>query len=361
MNHTRHRQKNSIIAEETISLSDSMTKGQNRRRTMPAEVNLGQSMRGRRVLPSDSHVMTVTGSGKRRPPSELKGGEEAESELGARITERPPRVTQLPPMNPKPRLPPWPPTAPKPRFHRPAPPKPELPPKPNLPQAVVIERGKKLGREKFREIPIPDDDPQNDLNFPPKADSRDADGGERDVLGESTTTVNTTVSSLAALLDGEGGGGWWARLKRVYHFFMETKEYADPHQFGWRIKFRRAFLSVGVLMFTYLTVYTAVSTQNFSSKEEIQQLLDYAGANLTWPDSGSVLDVSGAERVTIPYPANGDSTHSFCCRTSSSCTTSSREPSRTSWWAARCFSGPVWRSTSPRTSFGPRSARCYSR
>ena len=141
-----------------------------------------------------------------------------------------------------------------------------------------------MGREKFKEIHFPDDEV--------KADSGDAEG-EQDPLGESTTTVNTTTSSLAALLDGEGfGGGCWARTKRAYHFFMETKEYADPHQFGWRIKFRRAFLSVGVIMFTYLTVYTAVSTQNFSSKEEIQQLLDYAGANLTWPDSGSVLDVS---------------------------------------------------------------------
>ena len=264
---------------------------------MPAEVNLGESMRGRRVMPSDSHVMTVT-SGKK------KGGEEelVESELGAAgIIERP-RATQLPPMNPKPRLPPpWQQTAPKSRFQRPTrppppPPKPELPPKPNLPPSVVIERGKKLGREKFREIPIPDDDLQNHLNFPQKADFGDADG-ERDVLGESTTTVNTTASSLAALLDGDGGRGCWASAKGAYHFFMETKEYADPHQFGWRIKFRRAFLSVGVLMFTYLTVFTAVSTQNFSSKKEIQQLLDYAGANLTWPDSGSVLDVSAAERV----------------------------------------------------------------
>ena len=67
MNHARHRQKNGVIAEETISLSDSMTKGQNnRRRTMPAEVNLGRSMRGRRVTPSDSHVMTVnSGTGER--------------------------------------------------------------------------------------------------------------------------------------------------------------------------------------------------------------------------------------------------------------------------------------------------------
>ena len=30
--------------------------------------------------------------------------------------------------------------------------------------------------------------------------------------------------------------------------------------------------------------------QDFSSKHEIQKFLDYAGTNLTWPDSGSVLD-----------------------------------------------------------------------
>jgi hypothetical protein len=44
------------------------------------------------------------------------------------------------------------------------------------------------------------------------------------------------------------------------------------------------------LAFTYQTIHTSISTQNYSSKEEIQNILDYMGTNLTWPDSGSMLD-----------------------------------------------------------------------
>ncbi|XP_059098796.1 uncharacterized protein LOC131892942 [Tigriopus californicus] len=82
----------------------------------------------------------------------------------------------------------------------------------------------------------------------------------------------------------------WSRTKRLYHFLVETREYKDPLSYGWRIKFRRIFLSLGVLLFTALTIYTVISTQDFSSKAEIQKLLDFTGTNLTWPDSGSVLD-----------------------------------------------------------------------
>ncbi len=68
------------------------------------------------------------------------------------------------------------------------------------------------------------------------------------------------------------------------------REYKDPVTYGWRIKFRRLFLLLGVVLFTCLTVHTAVSSQHFSSKAEIQTLLDLSGTNLTWPDGGSALD-----------------------------------------------------------------------
>ncbi|TRY75294.1 hypothetical protein TCAL_01331 [Tigriopus californicus] len=48
----------------------------------------------------------------------------------------------------------------------------------------------------------------------------------------------------------------WSRTKRLYHFLVETREYKDPLSYGWRIKFRRIFLSLGVLLFTALTIYT---------------------------------------------------------------------------------------------------------
>ena len=80
------------------------------------------------------------------------------------------------------------------------------------------------------------------------------------------------------------------KLKSACYFFCETQEYRDPQTHGWRIKFRRIFLLLGVIFFTYQAVSTTVTTSNYSSKKEIQKLLDYAGTNLTWPDSGSVLD-----------------------------------------------------------------------
>merc|ERR550519_2334689 len=83
---------------------------------------------------------------------------------------------------------------------------------------------------------------------------------------------------------------FWGRTKRFFHFLLETLEYKDPATYGWRIKFRRIFLTVGTLAFTFQTIKTAITTQNFSSKEEIQNILDYLGTNLTWPDSGSALD-----------------------------------------------------------------------
>ena len=79
-------------------------------------------------------------------------------------------------------------------------------------------------------------------------------------------------------------------FKRLYHFLMESVEYIHPDIYGWRIKFRRLFLTIGTLAFTYTTINTAIFTAHYSSKDEIQKILDYAGINLTWPDSGSALD-----------------------------------------------------------------------
>ena len=101
-----------------------------------------------------------------------------------------------------------------------------------------------------------------------------------------SNTENSTPASFTAVSNCR----CWHKLTLTYHFFLETREYRDPQTHGWRIKFRRIFLSLGVIFFTYQAIATTISTTNYSSKKEIQKLLDYAGTNLTWPDSGSVLD-----------------------------------------------------------------------
>ena len=77
---------------------------------------------------------------------------------------------------------------------------------------------------------------------------------------------------------------------KLLNFILERDEYSWPETHGWRIKFRRIFLHLGVLGFTYTTYDTLLSTQSFSSKNEIQKILQLAGTNLTWPDEGSALD-----------------------------------------------------------------------
>ena len=79
-------------------------------------------------------------------------------------------------------------------------------------------------------------------------------------------------------------------FKRLYHFLMESVEYLHPDIYGWRIKFRRLFLTIGTLAFTHTTINTAIVAAQYSSKDEIQKILDYTKTNLTWPDSGSALD-----------------------------------------------------------------------
>merc|ERR1712038_2125575 len=106
-------------------------------------------------------------------------------------------------------------------------------------------------------------------------------GEEDDYNG--TCSTNESSWSISDYVIGE-------KFQSAFYFFCETHEYRDPQTHGWRIKFRRIFLLLGVMFFTYQAVSTTVTTTNYSSKKEIQKLLDYSGTNLTWPDSGSVLD-----------------------------------------------------------------------
>ena len=80
------------------------------------------------------------------------------------------------------------------------------------------------------------------------------------------------------------------RCSKILNYILERQEYAFPETHGWRIKFRRIFLHLGVLGFSYTTFQTVASTENYSSKQEIQKILDFVGTNLTWPDEGSALD-----------------------------------------------------------------------
>ena len=81
----------------------------------------------------------------------------------------------------------------------------------------------------------------------------------------SHETIDTVSSSDTTMVEVKNGS-CWGKTKRLYHFLMETQEYKDPQMHGWRIKFRRIFLTMGVLAFTYQTIHTAVTTQNYSSK-----------------------------------------------------------------------------------------------
>jgi len=101
------------------------------------------------------------------------------------------------------------------------------------------------------------------------------------------------LSKTVGSVDFEYMEGYWNNsscVRKVTNFILESQEYKYPLTHGWRIKFRRICLILGVLGFTYTTGDTIMSTQNFSSKAEIQKIINLVGTNLTWPDQGSALD-----------------------------------------------------------------------
>lgn len=107
---------------------------------------------------------------------------------------------------------------------------------------------------------------------------------------EKTTTSIGSIEALEIQEDNyerTQNRAWYSFL---LNYLLERQEYAFPETHGWRIKFRRIFLHLGVLGFSYTTFETLVSTDSYSSKDEIQKVLDYVGTNLTWPDQGSALD-----------------------------------------------------------------------
>jgi hypothetical protein len=65
----------------------------------------------------------------------------------------------------------------------------------------------------------------------------------------------------------------WGKTKRFFNFMIETEEYRDPQTHGWRIKFRRLCLTLGVFFFSYTTIHSTIKTQSYSSKHEIQKIL----------------------------------------------------------------------------------------
>lgn len=154
--------------------------------------------------------------------------------------------------------------------------KPPVPPKPlhlqntricnNSVESLLHQEGKGGGGQQLQP-------PEEDINSETLSD-----------FDESTITIQSSETA------SNRRTGCWQKAVAVYHFVTESREYRDPQTHGWRIKFRRIFLVLGVIFFTYQTIFAMISTQKYSSKHEIQRILDYAGTNLTWPDSGSVLD-----------------------------------------------------------------------
>ena len=113
-----------------------------------------------------------------------------------------------------------------------------------------------------------------------------------DIRTNSSSELDKSVSSAGSIneedveyIENNANIG-----SKMLNFILERQEYSYPETHGWRIKFRRIFLHLGVLGFTFTTYDTLVSTQSFSSKKEIQKILHLTGTNLTWPDEGSALD-----------------------------------------------------------------------
>jgi len=116
---------------------------------------------------------------------------------------------------------------------------------------------------------------------------------ESNLDSETDGNLVGDLSKTAASVDIEFMEGYWnnsSYVRKITNFFLESQEYKYPKTHGWRIKFRRICLMLGVVGFTYTTGDTILATQNFSSKAEIQKMINIVGVNLTWPDDGSALD-----------------------------------------------------------------------
>ncbi len=238
-----------------------------RRRTLPPGIDLSESMRGRRVLPRDSAMVIV--NSRMRDVVAANSDDDGDSDSSGSIRER---------INKFERAQSNPGTSGKTKA--PARPRPALPPKP--PPKILRQRSKNAEKYVQKQEIITE---VVDSMPAPEIDA--FGGGKRESVVETSRQPAKTDSREEDVVTPSGCCG---KVRLVLDFLLERREYKDPVTYGWRIKFRRLFLGTGVVLFTYLTIHTTIATQDFSAKEEIQQLLDYAGTNLTWPDSGSVLD-----------------------------------------------------------------------
>ena len=235
--------------DETTSLSHSMRKTTSlkkpKRSTLPPNLDLSSSLNGRRVLYEDTSFIQVKQDSSSSEGGGGGGGGESQVPPGSCVKLKIKKFESSD--NPVP--------VNKPKVRR----KRRQPVRPSRP------------------APSP----------PPPPVSIEAQEGEIEEVSKKEVEPSVDDAELDVKVESKG---CWSRTKQFFIFILERREYRDPITYGWRIKFRRIFLTMGVILFTFLTVYTTISSQDFSSKEEIQTLLDYAGTNLTWPDSGSVLD-----------------------------------------------------------------------
>ena len=261
----RHRHSRLIGAAENVSLSDSFRAEANKRRTMPANLDLSESMWGRRVLPGDLSTVKVQSSSKAMKMKSKRAKGRAEEDAaadgpagGGSVKDKVSLFEEI-----------------------------------NLMPVVTASNGKSARKQQQQQqqsraqkyIPDSDEDRivtnpvidmvQNQTARRNQALSTSQGSGNKAASdSEDTETKDDDQSSTD---EEELDVSCWSRTKRLFNFLLERREYRDPHTFGWRIKFRRLFLTIGVVLFTYLTIFTTLSTQNFSSKQEIQRMLDYGG------------------------------------------------------------------------------------
>lgn len=251
-----------------------------RGRTLPPNIDLSESMRGRQVRPQDSSLVIVNSGARAK---ELFASDDDEVEVVDVKGNVRDRIKQFEKRRKRKTL-------------RPAPP-PPLPPKPPALLArkprPSIERQRSRNADKYvLKQEVVDMVARAEGEMPEvetRRSNNNSSSGSKEEAEDSAEEEERRRKSV--IVAGEWyPSGCWGQTRRFFDFLLERKEYKDPVTYGWRIKFRRLFLIIGVVLFTCLTIHTTVSSQEFSSKEEIQEILDYAGTNLTWPDSGSVLD-----------------------------------------------------------------------